>query len=195
MNSFDVESHTSPSTMSRRRCLSSWKRTEPLMGSLLADDITYVLKIEFDNRLGVDVPRDGCVLPSPTRALHHEELQVLRVGQFMFVCTTLFQGIERMTKELTALAPPTTFFEVVSSPVRRYSVRIGGSVLPSVPSSLQQSMFETFNVPARNVPILFPFASKRTTGVVMDSCDVLPHTVPTYQSHAVPRAIPRYPLY
>ena len=73
-------------------------------------------------------------------------------------------------------------------------MRIGGSVLPSVPSSIQQSMFETFNVPAKNVAILFPFASKRTTDLVMDSCDVLPHTVPTYESYAVPRAIPRYPL-
>ena len=55
------------------------------MGSLLADDFTYVLTIEFDYRPGVQEPRDGCVLPSRTRALHHEELQVLRVGKLMFV--------------------------------------------------------------------------------------------------------------
>ena len=120
------------------------------MGSLLADDITYVLKIEFDNRLGVDVPRDGSVLPSRTPALHHEEVQVLRVGKLMFVCTTLFQGIEH-NQGVDCVGTSNDVFEVVSSPVRRYSVRIGGSVLPSVPSSLQQPMFETFNVPARNV--------------------------------------------
>ena len=70
------------------------------MGSLLADDITHVLKIEFDCRLRAEVPRDGCVLLSWTRALHQGGSQIRRVGKLL-------------------------------APVRRYSVRIGGSVLSS----------------------------------------------------------------
>lgn len=42
--------------------------------------------------------------------------------------TTLLPGIGvRMTKELTALAPPTMKIKVVSPPERQYSVWIGGS--------------------------------------------------------------------
>merc|ERR1712107_782889 len=52
--------------------------------------------------------------------------------------TTMFQGIgERMTKELTALAPSTMKIEVVASPERKYSVWIGGSILSSL-STFQQ---------------------------------------------------------
>eukprot|EP00971_Amphidinium_carterae_P015198 300091-Amphidinium_carterae.2 len=44
--------------------------------------------------------------------------------------TTMFPGIgERMTKELTALAPSTMQINVVAPPERKYSVWIGGSVL------------------------------------------------------------------
>ena len=46
------------------------------MGSLLADDITYVLKIEFDCGLRAEVPRVGCVLLSRTRALHQGGSQI-----------------------------------------------------------------------------------------------------------------------
>merc|ERR1711948_192163 len=51
--------------------------------------------------------------------------------------TTMFQGIgERMTKELTALAPSTMKIKVVAPPERKYSVWIGGSILHlSAPSS------------------------------------------------------------
>ena len=49
MDSCDVVSHkVSIYEASRSRCLSSWKRTK--MGYLTADDIMYVLKIEFDCR-------------------------------------------------------------------------------------------------------------------------------------------------
>merc|ERR1719389_995937 len=47
--------------------------------------------------------------------------------------TTMFQGIgERMTKELTALAPSTMKIKVVAPPERKYSVWIGGSILSSL---------------------------------------------------------------
>ncbi|KAL9139838.1 actin [Amphidinium carterae] len=52
--------------------------------------------------------------------------------------TTMFPGIgERMTKELTALAPSTMKIKVVAPPERKYSVWIGGSIL-SLLSTFQQ---------------------------------------------------------
>jgi len=52
--------------------------------------------------------------------------------------TTMFPGIaERMTKELTALAPGTMKIKVVAPPERKYSVWIGGSILASL-STFQQ---------------------------------------------------------
>merc|ERR1711870_78383 len=52
--------------------------------------------------------------------------------------TTMFAGIgERMTKELTALAPSTMKIKVVAPPERKYSVWIGGSILSSL-STFQQ---------------------------------------------------------
>eukprot|EP01033_Poteriospumella_lacustris_P019723 gene19723-14324_t len=52
--------------------------------------------------------------------------------------TTMFPGIaERMTKELTALAPATMKIKVVAPPERKYSVWIGGSILASL-STFQQ---------------------------------------------------------
>ena len=44
---------------------------------------------------------------------------------------------ERMTKELTALAPSTMKIKVVAPPERKYSVWIGGSILSSL-STFQQ---------------------------------------------------------
>ena len=50
----------------------------------------------------------------------------------------MFQGIvERMTKELTALAPPTMKIKVVTPPERKHSVSIGGSILSSLSTFLQ----------------------------------------------------------
>merc|ERR1711966_410852 len=47
--------------------------------------------------------------------------------------TTMFAGVgERMTKELTALAPSTMKIKVIAPPERKYSVWIGGSVLSSL---------------------------------------------------------------
>jgi len=52
--------------------------------------------------------------------------------------TTMFGGIgERMTKELTALAPSTMKIKVIAPPERKYSVWIGGSILASL-STFQQ---------------------------------------------------------
>jgi actin beta/gamma 1 len=54
--------------------------------------------------------------------------------------TTMFPGIgERMTKELTALAPSTMKIKVIAPPERKYSVWIGGSILSSL--STFQSMW------------------------------------------------------
>ena len=45
----------------------------------------------------------------------------------------LFEGIvERMTKEVTALAPQTVQIKVIAPPDRKYSVWIGGSILSSL---------------------------------------------------------------
>jgi len=52
--------------------------------------------------------------------------------------TTMFPGVgERVTKELTALAPSTMKIKVVAPPERKYSVWIGGSILSSL-STFQQ---------------------------------------------------------
>merc|ERR1712084_60217 len=53
-------------------------------------------------------------------------------------CSTMIPGIgERMTKEITALAPSTMKIKVVAPPERKYSVWIGGSILSSL-STFQQ---------------------------------------------------------
>jgi len=52
--------------------------------------------------------------------------------------TTMFEGIsERMTKEVTALAPASMKIKIVAPPERKYSVWIGGSILASL-STFQQ---------------------------------------------------------
>jgi len=52
--------------------------------------------------------------------------------------STMFEGIaDRLTKEMTALAPSTMKIKVVAPPERKYSVWIGGSILASL-STFQQ---------------------------------------------------------
>jgi len=52
--------------------------------------------------------------------------------------TTMYNGIaERMTKEITNLAPPTMKIKIIAPPERKYSVWIGGSILSSL-STFQQ---------------------------------------------------------
>jgi actin-related protein len=49
--------------------------------------------------------------------------------------TTMFPGIfERLSKEVTALAPSTMKIKVVAPPDRKFSVWIGGSILRCVSS-------------------------------------------------------------
>merc|ERR1712151_1202158 len=56
----------------------------------------------------------------------------------LYANVVMFGGIgERMTKELTALAPSTMKIKVVAPPERKYSVWIGGSILSSL-STFQQ---------------------------------------------------------
>lgn len=56
--------------------------------------------------------------------------------------TTMFPGIaERLTKEVSALAPPSVPVKVVAPPERKYSVWIGGSILASL--STFQTMWIT----------------------------------------------------
>jgi len=45
----------------------------------------------------------------------------------------MFDGLaERLTKEVTALAPSTTKIKIVAPPEHKYSVWIGGSILTSL---------------------------------------------------------------
>jgi actin-related protein len=47
--------------------------------------------------------------------------------------TTMFPGIsERLTAEMSALAPPTMKIKVAAPPERKFSVWIGGSILSSL---------------------------------------------------------------
>jgi actin-related protein len=52
--------------------------------------------------------------------------------------STMLPGLaDRMQKELTALAPPTTKVKIVAPPERKYSVWLGGSILASLPTFQQ----------------------------------------------------------
>jgi len=53
--------------------------------------------------------------------------------------TTMYEGIgERMTKEVTALAPSTMSIKVIAPPERKFSVWIGGSILSSLSTFASQ---------------------------------------------------------
>ena len=57
---------------------------------------------------------------------------------------------------------------------------------------MKQVTFVIFNVPATHVAtqaVLSLYASRRTTGIVMDSCDGVLHTVPIFESYALHHAI------
>ena len=62
---------------------------------------------------------------------------------------------------------------------------------------MAQIMFETFNVPAIDMAtqaVLSPYASDRTTGILMDLCVDGSHPIPIYESYALPHAILRLDL-
>jgi len=47
--------------------------------------------------------------------------------------TTMYNGIsERLSKEMTSLAPSSVKIKIVAPPERKYSVWIGGSILSSL---------------------------------------------------------------
>ncbi|KAH0739373.1 hypothetical protein KY290_038078 [Solanum tuberosum] len=67
--------------------------------------------------------------------------------------STLFPGLaERMTKEITALAPSHTKIKVFAPPDRKYSTWIGGSVLASL--STFQQVFDAITNESSNQPQL-----------------------------------------
>ena len=58
--------------------------------------------------------------------------------------STLYAGIaDRMTKELTALAPNTMKIKIIAPPERKYSVWIGGSILASLATFQQMWISKT----------------------------------------------------
>jgi actin, other eukaryote len=60
--------------------------------------------------------------------------------------STMFPGIaDRMSKEITALAPSSMKVKVIAPPERKYSVWIGGSILASL-STFQQVFFPSSTV-------------------------------------------------
>jgi actin-related protein len=51
----------------------------------------------------------------------------------LFIGTTMYPGIvDRMEKELKALAPSTMKVKIIAPPERKYAVWIGGSILSSL---------------------------------------------------------------
>jgi hypothetical protein len=91
--------------------------------------------------------------------------------------STMFPGIaDRMSKEITALAPSSMKIKVVAPPERKYSVWIGGSILASL-STFQQvkillpccSNIDTFYVPVV-AQCLFFTASILTARFEHDRC-------------------------
>merc|ERR1712028_175889 len=78
--------------------------------------------------------------------------------------TTMFAGIgERMTKELTALAPSTMKIKVVAPSERKYSVWIGGSILSSL-STFQQMWISKAEYDESG-PSIIPFIVAAAVGV------------------------------
>lgn len=71
--------------------------------------------------------------------------------------STMFPGIaDRMSKEITALAPSSMKIKVVAPPERKYSVWIGGSILASL-STFQQVNAQSYipSTPSSNIELSF----------------------------------------
>lgn len=82
--------------------------------------------------------------------------------------TTMFPGIaDRMSKEITALAPSSMKIKVVAPPERKYSVWIGSSILASLSTFQQVSIFLPFLCFFSCLTTRFP---RLTNSTNLDSC-------------------------
>ncbi|KAH0679612.1 hypothetical protein KY285_020397 [Solanum tuberosum] len=82
--------------------------------------------------------------------------------------STMFPGItDRMSKEITALAPSSMKIKVVAPPERKYSVWIGGSILASL--STFQQMWITKAEFDESGPAIVGFAGDASPGAVFES--------------------------
>ena len=74
--------------------------------------------------------------------------------------STMFPGIaDRMSKEITALAPSSMKIKVVAPPERKYSVWIGGSILASLSTFQQVHHFLVFHSYKKHITIRIIFNS------------------------------------
>ena len=82
--------------------------------------------------------KKGAEVSSPPPPCQSGPAEEVKAAAAECITNYMFAGIgERMTKELTALAPSTMKIKVVAPPERKYSVWIGGSILSSL-STFQQ---------------------------------------------------------
>jgi actin len=83
--------------------------------------------------------------------------------------STMFPGIaDRMSKEITALAPSSMKIKVVAPPERKYSVWIGGSILASL-STFQQVCFRPVSLLLYIVLLPSSTQEARSIGVALSS--------------------------
>ncbi|KAF3620866.1 actin [Capsicum annuum] len=88
--------------------------------------------------------------------------------------TTMLRGIaERMSKEITALAPSSTTIEVVALPKRKYRTWIGGSLITSsFPQNFPKKESKTTSIAKRFLKVLdrFEDLSKKEMQSVPKKC-------------------------
>jgi hypothetical protein len=87
--------------------------------------LTFCMALDCDTEVRV-------ASESPYKANEWPDGNIITVGPERVRTTNMFAGIgERITKELTALAPSKMKVEVGAPPERKYSAWIGGSILSS----------------------------------------------------------------
>ncbi|KAJ6727808.1 ACTIN-7 [Salix koriyanagi] len=75
--------------------------------------------------------------------------------------STMFPGIaDRMSKEITALAPSSIKIKVVAPPERKYSVWIGGSILASLSTFQQMCGYQKQSMMNQDPPLFTGSASR-----------------------------------